>query len=54
MFRDWLSTHPADRLLYESAKRVGIPGGDVMDYNRRKFGSHTGNLRPLVPRRRML
>ena len=36
MFRDWLSTHPADRLLYESAKRAAIPGGDVMDYNRRK------------------
>jgi GrpB-like predicted nucleotidyltransferase (UPF0157 family) len=37
MFRDWLSTHPADRLLYESAKRAAIPGGGhVMDYNRRK------------------
>jgi GrpB-like predicted nucleotidyltransferase (UPF0157 family) len=37
MFRDWLSTHPDDRELYEAAKRAAIPGGgDVMDYNGRK------------------
>jgi GrpB-like predicted nucleotidyltransferase (UPF0157 family) len=37
MFRDWLSTHPDDRELYEAAKRAAIPGGgNVMDYNGRK------------------
>ena len=37
MFRDWLTTHPEDRALYEQAKRAAVPGGGtVMDYNRRK------------------
>jgi GrpB-like predicted nucleotidyltransferase (UPF0157 family) len=37
MFRDWLRAHPADRALYEKAKRAAIPGGEnVMDYNARK------------------
>lgn len=37
MFRDWLNTHPADRALYEDAKRAAVPGvGNVMDYNARK------------------
>lgn len=37
MFRDWLRTHPEDRVLYEDAKRAAAPGGgSVMDYNRRK------------------
>lgn len=37
MFRDWLRTHPADRALYEDAKRAAIPGGgNVMAYNARK------------------
>ena len=37
MFRDWLSTHVDDRVLYEQAKRAAVPGGGtVMDYNGRK------------------
>ena len=37
MFRDWLRTHPDDRLRYERAKRAAVPGGgNVMDYNGRK------------------
>lgn len=37
MFRDWLREHPADRALYEAAKRSAVPGGgQVMDYNLRK------------------
>jgi len=37
MFRDWLRTHPDDRIRYEEAKKSAIPGGGhVMDYNRRK------------------
>lgn len=37
MFRDWLVTHPADRALYEGAKRAAVSGaGNVMDYNARK------------------
>ena len=37
MFRDWLRTHPDDRMRYEQAKRAAIPGGGtVMDYNGRK------------------
>lgn len=37
MFRDWLRTHPEDRLRYANAKRAAIPGGgNVMDYNTRK------------------
>lgn len=37
MFRDWLRANPEDRMLYENAKRVAIPGGGhVMDYNARK------------------
>jgi len=37
MFRDWLSSHPEDRQLYENAKRAAVPGGGhVMDYNARK------------------
>lgn len=39
MFRDWLRTHPGDRIRYEEAKTAAIPGGGhVMDYNRRKQG----------------
>jgi GrpB-like predicted nucleotidyltransferase (UPF0157 family) len=37
MFRDWLRANPADRALYEDAKRAAVPGGGrVTDYNRRK------------------
>lgn len=37
MFRDWLRANPADRALYEDAKRAAVPGGgNVMDYNARK------------------
>ncbi len=37
MFRDWLRTHPEDRVRYEEAKFAAIPGGGhVMDYNARK------------------
>ena len=37
MFRDWLTSHEADRTRYEQAKRAAIPGGGTtMDYNRRK------------------
>lgn len=37
MFRDWLCTHPQDRIRYEQAKRSAVPGGGhVMDYNARK------------------
>jgi GrpB-like predicted nucleotidyltransferase (UPF0157 family) len=37
MFRDWLRTHPEDRVRYENAKRAAVPGGGhVMDYNARK------------------
>lgn len=37
MFRDWLRDRPADRALYEAAKRSAVPGGgQVMDYNLRK------------------
>ena len=37
LFRDWLRTHPDDRMLYEQAKRAAIPdGGPVMAYNARK------------------
>jgi GrpB-like predicted nucleotidyltransferase (UPF0157 family) len=37
MFRDWLRTHPEDRIRYEEAKLAAVPGGGrVMDYNARK------------------
>lgn len=37
MFRDWLRTHPEDRIRYEEAKVAAVPGGGhVMDYNARK------------------
>jgi len=37
MFRDWLRSHPDDRIRYEDAKRAAVPGGgNVMDYNARK------------------
>jgi GrpB-like predicted nucleotidyltransferase (UPF0157 family) len=37
MFRDWLRSHPEDRLSYEQAKRAAVPGGGpVMAYNARK------------------
>jgi GrpB-like predicted nucleotidyltransferase (UPF0157 family) len=37
MFRDWLRTHPDDRIRYEEAKLAAVPGGGhVMDYNARK------------------
>jgi GrpB-like predicted nucleotidyltransferase (UPF0157 family) len=37
MFRDWLRANPADRRLYEDAKRAAVAGeGNVMDYNARK------------------
>ena len=52
MFRDWLSTHPADRLLYESAKRRYPRRRPRDGLQPPQVGSHTRNLRPLVPRRR--
>lgn len=40
MFRDWLRANPADRALYENAKRAAVSGGGtVMDYNARKQGA---------------
>jgi GrpB-like predicted nucleotidyltransferase (UPF0157 family) len=37
LFRDWLRTHPEDRLRYEDAKRAAAPGADaVATYNARK------------------
>lgn len=37
LFRDWLRTHPDDRIRYEQAKRSAVPGvGQVTDYNARK------------------
>ncbi len=56
LFRDWLRTHPDDRMLYEQAKRAAIPdGGPVMAYNARKqpvireiYGRAFGS-RPAVP-----
>lgn len=37
MFRDWLRTHPEDRVLYERAKRAALENvALVMAYNQRK------------------